>query len=200
MVLLDDVVEVFRLAQHNVDAGVSLDALNGRCVGATLVDGDLLWHVVQVDSLFKKATGRSPIPLGSQQEIHCVTSTVNCAVEILPLASHLDIGLVHPPTLANGVLAPTKNGDQHRQHLDCPAVHCRVVNKNTTLVHHLLDVAKAQWVGHVPAHTGEHDFQRIVKPLEDLVQGAVEQTLAEINHRPDCRLCLLRQNPLKSKV
>ena len=40
----------------------------------------------------------------------------------------------------------------------------------------------------------------MLKPLEDLVQGAVEQTLAEIKHRHDCRLCLLRQNQLQGKT
>jgi len=95
VVQLDDVVEVFRLAKQNVDTGINLDTFNGRCVGATLVDGDLIGHAVQVESLFKKAPGRSPIPLGGQQEIHCVASTVNYSVEILPLARHLDVGLVH---------------------------------------------------------------------------------------------------------
>jgi hypothetical protein len=33
LVLLDNVVEVFALAHEAIDAGVSLDALNGCCVG-----------------------------------------------------------------------------------------------------------------------------------------------------------------------
>ena len=57
-------------------------------------------------------------------------------------------------------------------------------------------MAQAQWVRHVPANAGQHDFQGIVKPLEDLVQGAVDQALAEVKHGRDCRLCLLRQNHL----
>ena len=36
-------------AHQDADTGASLDALNGCCVGAALVNGDLLWHVVQVD-------------------------------------------------------------------------------------------------------------------------------------------------------
>ena len=49
MVLPGDVVEVFALTHQDINAGVSLDALNGCCVGATLVDGDLIWHIVQAD-------------------------------------------------------------------------------------------------------------------------------------------------------
>ena len=30
--------------------------------------------------------------------------------------------------------------------------------------------------------TGEHDFQWIVQPLEDLAQGAIDQTFSEIKH------------------
>jgi hypothetical protein len=46
-------------------------------------------------------------------------------------------------------------------------MHGGVIHENTTLLHHLLDVAKAQGVGHIPAHAGQHHFQRIVKPFEN---------------------------------
>jgi hypothetical protein len=39
LVLLNDVVEVFGLAQSNIQAGVIIDAANGSGVGATFVDG-----------------------------------------------------------------------------------------------------------------------------------------------------------------
>ena len=73
-------------------------------------------------------------------------------------------------------------------------MHGGVVNENAALLHHFFTMAQAQWVRHVPANAGQHDFQGIVKPLEDLVQGAVDQALAEVKHGLDCRLCLLRQN------
>jgi len=62
-------------------------------------------------------------------------------------------------------------------------------------MHHFLNMSQAQRVGHVPAHAREHDFQRVVKPLEDLGQRAVDQTLVEIKHGPDCRLCLTQTEP-----
>ena len=82
MVLLDNVVEVFALTHQDIDAGVSLDALNGCCVGATLVDGDLLWHVVQVDRPLQEAPGSRHISLGSQQEVHRIASAVNGSVAL----------------------------------------------------------------------------------------------------------------------
>ena len=122
------------MTHQDIDAGVSLDALNGCCVGATLVDGDLLWHVVQVDGTFQKSAGSRHISLGSQQEVHRIASAVKGPLKVLPVAGYFDVGFVHPPTLANGVLALTKYGGQHRHHLDCPAMHSGLVNENTALL------------------------------------------------------------------
>lgn len=174
VVLFDDVVEVFVLTHQDVDTGVSLDTFNGCGVGATLVDGDLFWQVVQVDGAFQKSAGSSHISLGSEKKVHRIASAVNHPVKVLPLAGHFDVGLVHPPTLANGVLAPTKYGGQHRHHLDRPAVHCGVVHENTALLHHFFNVTQTQRIGHIPAHACEHHFQGIVEPFEDLAQGAVD--------------------------
>ena len=69
-----------------------------------------------------------------------------------------------------------------------------VINKYTALLHHFLDVAQAQRVGHVPAHAGQHHFKSVVQPLESIAQCAVDQTFAEIKHGPDCRLCLMQHN------
>jgi hypothetical protein len=108
VVLLDDVVEVFAFTHQDIDASVSLDALNGCCVGATLVDSDLHWHSVQVDGTIQKSLGSSQIAFGIQQEVHRI-------------ASHLDIGFIHPPTLASGVLTPTKYVGQPRKSTSLPA-------------------------------------------------------------------------------
>jgi len=55
------------------------------------------------------------------------------------------------------VLASEKHGRQHRHHLDCSAMHGGVIHDNTGLLHHLIGVAKAQGVSHIPAHAGPHD-------------------------------------------
>ena len=97
MVLLDDVVEVFVLAHQDVDAGIHLDAFNGRRIGAALVDGDLLGHAVQIDGVLQKASGRSLIPLGREKKVNRIAGAVNGTVEVLPVASYFDVGLVHAP-------------------------------------------------------------------------------------------------------
>ena len=120
----------------------------------------------------QESAGSSHTSPGSQQEVCRIASAFNSAVKVLPLAGHFDVGFVHPPTLANGVFAPTKYGAQH--HLDCPAMHSSVVNDNTAFPHHFLNMGQAQRLGHIPAHARQHHFKGIVKPFEDLAQGAVD--------------------------
>ena len=54
-----------------------------------------------------------------------------------------------------------------------------VINENTAPLHHFFHVSQAQRVSHVSTHASEHDFQWVMQPLQDLVQGAVDQTVAE---------------------
>ena len=49
MVLLNDVVEVFRLAQFNINAGIVIDTANGSSVGTAFVYGDLFRQAMQID-------------------------------------------------------------------------------------------------------------------------------------------------------
>ena len=73
-------------------------------------------------------------------------------------------------------------------------MNCHVIHENTTLLHHVFDVPKAQRVSYVLAHASEHDLKRVVQPFEVFAQGAVDEALAEIEHGQDCRLRLLQQN------
>ena len=54
MILLDDIVQVLRLAHRDDKAAVGLHADDSGRVGAALVDGDFLWHVVQTDRPFEE--------------------------------------------------------------------------------------------------------------------------------------------------
>jgi hypothetical protein len=74
-------------------------------------------------------------------------------LEIL-MAGHFDVGFVHPPAQANRSFALQQNGGRHRQHTNSPATQGRVMNENTALLHHFLNMPQAQRVNHVPAHSG----------------------------------------------
>lgn len=54
MVLLDKIVEIFRLTHFNVHAGLFLNAFNCSRIGTTLIDGDLLRRLVQGDGPLQK--------------------------------------------------------------------------------------------------------------------------------------------------
>lgn len=119
-VLLIDVVQIFGLAHDDVDAGVLPDAFDGGCVGATLVDTDLLWQIMQVDGALQEPMRRCQIPLGSKQEIDCICSAIYRTVEILPLAIHFEVGFVHPPASTKWLLTPTEHCGKNLEYLECP--------------------------------------------------------------------------------
>ena len=45
-----------------------------------------------------------------------------------------------------------------------------VINEHAALGHHLLDMAQAQRICHVPAYAGEHHINRVMHPLDYLAQ------------------------------
>jgi hypothetical protein len=51
-------------------------------VCATLVDGDLLGQVVQVDGSLQKAPGSRQIALGSEQKVDRVALTIDSAIQV----------------------------------------------------------------------------------------------------------------------
>ena len=50
-----------------------------------------------VDGAIQEPPGRNPITLGGAREVHCVIGAVNRSIQVLPLARHFDVGLIHAP-------------------------------------------------------------------------------------------------------
>jgi hypothetical protein len=170
VVLFDDVVEVLRLAHLDGQTAIGLDAHDGGSVGCALVDRDLVGHAVQVDGAFEERPGRGVISFGAQQEVDSVAVAVDRAVQVLPLAADLHVGLVHPPASTHRTLAPAERSSQHRQHFHRPAMQRGVIDEDPALGHHLLDVSKAQRVGRVPTHAHQLHFERVVHTLNHSAQ------------------------------
>ena len=78
-----------------------------------------------------------------EQEVHRVAVPINGAVQILPLAADLDVGLGHPPAPADWALAPPKHHRHHGQDLERLAVHRGVIDDHAALDHHFFDLAQA---------------------------------------------------------
>jgi len=168
VVLLDDVVQIFGLPQLNIKAGVGIDATNGCRVGTAFVDGDFLWQTMQIDGALQVSSGRCQVTLGSEQEVHRIANLVDSAVQVFPFAGDFDVGFIEPPTRPNRALAVAKDECQDREYFQRPAVYGKVIDKDTALLHHFFQMAKAQRVSRVPTRAHQHHFQRVVQPLENL--------------------------------
>jgi len=64
-------------------------ALDGRFLGRTPVDGDLLWHAVAAERLGQESLGRVLIALFCQQEINGLACLIHGTIEVIPLALDL---------------------------------------------------------------------------------------------------------------
>ncbi len=80
VILLHHVVEVFALTQFDVKARIFVDIMNGRRIGSTLVNGDLLRHIVQADCPFQKAPCCGLISPGSEQNFLVALSWIGDVV------------------------------------------------------------------------------------------------------------------------
>ena len=104
MVLPGDVVQVFDLLNGDQCCASGIDLIHGRFVGAALVHGDLLGNTVGLHSFVKEPQGCRLVAPGGQQEVNRFSLLVYRAVEILPVAFDLDIGLVHAPAATHRML------------------------------------------------------------------------------------------------
>ena len=154
MILLDEVVEVLRLAHLDVHAAVGAHA-DDRCrVDPALVDRALLGHAVPLDGTFEESPRCSEVLVRAHQEVDRVAGAAHRALQVLPLAAGRDVSFVHPPARADRALAPAKHRGQDRQHLDRPPMNRGVIDHHTSLRHYLFDLPQAQRVGRSQAPFG----------------------------------------------
>src|ERR1700751_2029587 len=104
---------------------------------------------------------------GTKQEVNGVAVLVQGAIQILPLPLDLDVGLVHTPTLAHRAFVAAEYLLENRQQLYGPAGYRRMIHRDPTLGHQLLQMTQAQRISNIPAHEGQDHIQRIVQPFED---------------------------------
>jgi hypothetical protein len=170
------------LAHRDGQAGVGLNANDGRLVAAALVDGDFFGRVVQADGPFEECACRSMIALRTQQNINGRAGFVYGPIQVLPLAGDFNISFLHSPAPADRPLASTTHCGEHGQHLDRPPVNSRVIDCNATFSHHFLKLPQTERIGHVPAHARQDHFNRIVQPQENAAQRFVHRFLIS-SHR-----------------
>jgi hypothetical protein len=171
MVLLDNVVEVFALSDHDLGALFPVVVLDSGVVRAALVDVDDLGKAVVLDGAREEAPCRTTITFGGQQEVHGVPLLINRAIQIPVLAADLDVRFVQSPAFADRADAAfalpfTKGFLQHRNQLDDPAVNGGMIDEQAALLHHRFEIAQTQRVGDIPPHAQQHDVQWKALPLD----------------------------------
>ena len=150
---------------------------------------------MQIDGALKEAARSCQIALGGEQEVHCIAALVDCGAKVLSIASNFDVGLIHPPTGSDRALAATKDMRHDWQNLQSPEVHRGMVHEDASLLHHFLQMAKAQGVSCIATSAHQHHFQRMVQALEYSAQFGDHRGFVHILHAATFMLGrLLRQN------
>jgi hypothetical protein len=164
LLLLDDVVQVLALPNHEFGAVLGIVIPDPGLVRSALVDVDDLGNTVVLDRAREEPPCRTTIAFGGQQEVDRVALFIHGTIPVTIFPADLDIGFVQAPTLADGTdtsfaLPFTKGFLQHRDQLDDPALNRGMIDEQAALLHHLFEIAQTQGVGDVPPHAEQHDVQ-----------------------------------------
>jgi hypothetical protein len=164
VILLDNVVEVFALPNHNFGAVLGIGITDPGVVRAALVDVDDLGNAVVLDGAREEPPCRTTIAFGGQQEVDGVALLIKRAMPIPVLAADLDVRLVQSPAFADRAYASfalplTKSFLQYRNQLHDPAVNGGMIDEQAALSHHLFEIAQTQRVGDIPSHAQQHGVQ-----------------------------------------
>ena len=162
VILLDDVVQVLALPNHDFGAVLGIVIPDPGLVRSALVDVDDLGNTVVLDRAREEPPCRTTIAFGGQQEVDRVALFIHGTIPVTIFPADLDIGFVQAPTLADSTDASfalpfTKGFLQHRDQLDDPAVNRGMIDEQAALLHHLFEIAQTQGVGDVPPHAEQHD-------------------------------------------
>ena len=166
MILFHNVVEILDLADGDCGAVLLIIALDGRFIGRTPIDGDLLGHTVAANGLGEEAFRSLLVALFGQQEINRLACLIHGTIEVIPVTFDLDVGLVHPPTDPHRALTPVERLFQQGTVFHDPALDRRVVDRDPTLFQEFFDMTVAQGIRHIPAHAHEDDIRWEMGPFE----------------------------------
>jgi len=86
MVPLDEIVEIFELADLDRRFTISIDAFERGEIGTAFVDGHRLGDAILSARFLEITPGCSLVPIGAELEVDGFAVLVDGPVEILPLA------------------------------------------------------------------------------------------------------------------
>ena len=101
MILLNDVVEILALSDHNLRAILPIVILKSGFICAALIDvGDPRKEIV-LDRAREEPARSATITFGGEQEIHGVALLIYRTIQIAILTPDFDVGLVHTPAFSD---------------------------------------------------------------------------------------------------
>jgi hypothetical protein len=97
-----------------------------------------------------------------------VALRIHSPVEIFPLSLHFDISLIDSPRIVSWFQVRSASLVQFRCIALHPSIHSCMIYRETTLQHHLLQIAVAERVAQVPPDPEQDDIGLEVTPNEML--------------------------------
>jgi hypothetical protein len=135
------------------------ERLQDRRICRRLVGGDLYRRDLgRADGLLKEPVGRHGVPAGGDEHVDDLAELVDRSVDVPPVASHLHVGLVDLPAIANAVATWSRGVGQQWREPQYPAVDGDVVDRDAALGEKFFDVAVGQAEAQLPADRDDDDI------------------------------------------
>jgi hypothetical protein len=126
----------------------------------------------------EETCGRLGIARRTQEKLECVPLRIHSPVEVKPDLLDFNIRLIHFPGVVAGFEMRSATLLQFGGILLNPAVDRGVIDVQTPLEHHLLQVTVAQSIAQVPPDAQENDVGLEVTPFERVLLGHGESSFA----------------------
>src|SRR5262245_32154112 len=105
VILFHHIIQILHLADGDSRAVLLVIAFDGGFIGVTAVNRDRLGEPVAADRLLQKPERGRCVPVLGEQKVNGLAVFIHRAVEIAPLALHLDVGLVDVIVTTRKILA-----------------------------------------------------------------------------------------------
>src|SRR5690242_3555861 len=184
MILFDEVVEILDLPQFTArwNCVRCFEFLQRLGIGGIFVDRDHAWSrdVGGPQGFQEEALGCLCIACRTQEKLEGGSLGVHRSLQIHPGSFDFDVGLIDAPGISRGFQRGSTAPVQFWGIVLDPAVDGGVINTQTPLQHHFLEVAVAERITSVPAYAQQDDVCLEMTPLEGV------QRIHEQGSSPSC--------------
>jgi hypothetical protein len=149
----------------------------------------------------EEALSRFGIACRTQEEFERVALGVHRSIEIHPHLFHFNIGLIDAPRVVRSFEMRAASPFQFRCVLLNPAIDRRMIDVQTTLPHHFLEVSITQRIAQVSPHAQQNDICLEMTPFERMLTLTAHEkeplslffayssrSIFFLQHSPFCRI------------